>query len=72
MGYDAWKTTEPDQRRYERGGAVTYHCTQCQWRGKAAQAAEHHQQGHHRIALANGLITEFSCCKGQIATQGAA
>jgi hypothetical protein len=63
MSYDDWKTTEPDRRRYEVDGAVIYSCTDCAWRGKACQAAEHHQKGHHRIALANGLIAQFACCK---------
>lgn len=62
MSYDDWKTTEPDQRRYEVSGAVSYQCTVCSWRGKACQAAEHHRQDHHPIALVNGLIVSFSCC----------
>lgn len=54
---------EPDPNT-TRG--VKYHCLDCEWAGRGGvKALTHHLDSrHHRIALANGLVSVFSCCSG--------
>jgi hypothetical protein len=66
MSYDDWKTTEPDTPRYAYGCGIKYRCLDCNWRGRAAEAADHHRIGHHRIALPTGDVAIFSCCKNKL------
>lgn len=51
---------------YYEGGGVKYRCLDCRWHGKSAQAVDHHQVAHHRIAIAAiGVVVPFACCAGK-------
>jgi hypothetical protein len=66
-GYDAWKTTEPTDRRDSKG--PIYYCRDCRWRGNALHAYDHHRKTDHHRLVVRGLRAEraeypavFSCC----------